>query len=259
MSDLLEPVLRDTFAKRADQLDPAAYRRLMAVDYRPRRLRIPLVPQIPVLPRIPVLPALGAVGLAGAVAALVVVFTLGSNPAPAFAGWSAIPTPARPGQIARALAICGLRRPVLIDSRGPFIAAVFPRPNGVATCLQGPGTIGGGTAQGEGRIHAGQIQTFEQTASSGRGSATMLDGRVGRGVAGVRFRLSNGRTVTATVRRGWYLAWWPGRPHGAVAQITTAAGTRSVPLPAIDQVGAGSCGAAGMGCASVGPGASVGG
>lgn len=247
MSDLLEPVLRDTFAKRAAQLDPAACRRLMAVDYRPRRLRIPL------------LPALGAAGLAGAVAALVVIFTLGSNPAPAFAGWSPTPTQARPGQIARALAICGLHRPVLIDSRGPFIAAVFARPGGVATCLQGPGTIGGGTAQGEGRLHAGQIQTFEQTASSARGSATMLDGRVGRGVTGVAIRLSNGRTVTATVRRGWYLAWWPGRPRGATAQITTAAGTRSVALPAMDRVGAGSCGSVGMGCASVGPGASVGG
>jgi hypothetical protein len=89
----------------------------------------------------------------------------------------------------------------------------------------------------------------------------MLDGRVASGVSGVSINLSNGRRVTATVSHGWYLAWWPGKPHAATARITRATGTRTVALPASAQVGAGSCGGGPIttSCASVGPGSSVGG
>ena len=94
MNDLLENVLRDTLSRRAAHVDPQARRRLLAIDYRPRRRRIPI------------LPAVGAVGLAGAAVALALIFTLGSTPAPAFAGWSPTPTQPRPGQISTALTAC---------------------------------------------------------------------------------------------------------------------------------------------------------
>lgn len=261
MSDLLEPVLRDTFEKRAAQLDPAARVRVMAVDYRPRQRRIRI------------LPALGAVGLAGAAAAIVLIFTLGSTPPPAsaFAGWSPVPTLARPGETAAAIARCRLGRPALIDTRGPFTAAVYanPRPPAVpgmptqqssppqppvkysvGSCFVGPGTMGSSASQSMGgRIRAGQIQVTEQTESGGSEDATMLDGRVGRGVTAVRIELSNGRRVTATVAHGWYLVWWPGRPHGAAAEITAGGRSRTFRLPALAEVGAGSC----SDCASAGP------
>jgi hypothetical protein len=89
----------------------------------------------------------------------------------------------------------------------------------------------------------------------------MLDGRVASGVTGVSINLSNGRRVTATVSHGWYLAWWPGKPHATTARIIRSTGTRTVALPASAQVGAGSCGGGPIttSCASVGPGSSVGG
>lgn len=245
MNDLLEPVLRDTFEKRAAQLDPAARARLVAIDYRPRRRRIP------------VLPTLGAAAVAGAAAALVLIFTLGSNPAPAFAGWTPRPTQPRPGQTMAAIARCHLGRPVLIDTRGPFTAAVYARPDAVGTCLNGASFSSGGTSSSPlVPVRPGRIQVTEQTVSGAPEQATVLDGRVGSGVRGVTIRLSDGRRVIATVAHGWYLAWWPGRPHGMAAQITVAGRTRTFRLPPSARVGAGSCGGA---CASVGPVMTVGG
>jgi hypothetical protein len=259
MSDLLEPVLRDTFEQRAGQLDPAARVRVLAVDYRPRQRRI--------------LPALGAAGLAGAAAAIALVFTLGSTPTPAsaFAGWSPVPTPARPGETAAAIAQCGLGRPALIDTRGPFTAAVYANPKpravpgmpsqqssppqppvkySVGSCFVGRGTMASAASQSTGdRVHPGQIQVTEHTVSGGSEDATVLDGRVGHGVTAVRIDLSNNRRVTATVAHGWYLAWWPGRAHGTAVEITAGGRSRTSRLPASAEVGAGSC----SGCASSGP------
>ena len=248
MRDLLEPALRDTLEKRAAQLDPAVRRRLMAIDYQPRRQRLP------------VLPALGVVGLAGAAVTLALIFTLGSSPAPAFAGWSPTPTSAKPGQAEAALARCRRGRSVLTDTRGPFTAQGYARPHGVGTCLQGPGVSLNSTTSMQPAIHGGAIEVFEQTTFSRGVAATLLDGRVAAGVRGVHINLSNGRRITATVAHGWYLAWWPGKPHATTAVITRAHRTQTVALPASATVGAGSCGGApGTACASVGPGASVGG
>lgn len=248
MTDLLEPLLRDTFDKRAAQIDPAARGRLMAIDYQPRRRRLP------------VLPALGVAGLAGAAVALALIFTLGSSPAPAFAGWSPMPTAAKPGQAATALARCRLGRPVLTDTRGPFTAEVYAKARGVGICLHGPGVFFSSTASMEPGLNGGAMEVFEQTTSSGGVAATLLDGRVASGVRRVRINLSNGRRVTATVEHGWYLAWWPGKPHGTTAKITRAHGTQTVALPVSATVGAGACGGSpGSACASSGPGTSVGG
>lgn len=250
MNDLLEPILRDTFEKRAAQLHPDARRRLMAIDYRPRRRRIP------------VLPALGATGLVGAAVALALIFTLGSSPTPAFAGWTPTPTRARPGETAAAMARCHLGRPVLIDTRGPFTAAVYARPDAVGTCLNGASFMSGGTSSSKlAPVGARQIQVTAQTVSAGPGAdATVLDGRAGAGVRGVAIRLSDGRTVRATVAHGWYLGWWPGTSRGTTVEIITRDGTHSFRLPALAAGGAGSCaGPSGGGCASVGPVISVGG
>lgn len=268
MNDLLEPVLRDTLQKRAAQLDPGARDRVLDVDYRPRTRRLRL------------LPALGAAGLAGAAAALVLIFTLGSNPAPAsaFAGWSATPTVARPGQTARAITWCRLGHPVIVDTRGPFTVALFPHarlkpPPGLptvtpamppppknkslGTCFYAPTVSSAGTSVSQlGPVRAGQIHVVAQSVSGGSESATVLDGRAGAGVSGVRIRLSDGKLVTATVVHGWYLVWWPGRPVAVRAEITAGGRRRAYSLPAAVQAGTGSC--AGW-CASIGPAVTVGG
>jgi hypothetical protein len=266
MSDLTETVLRETFHRQADRLDPSARRRVLAVDYRPRTRRIRLIP------------ALSAAGLVGAAAALALILTLGATPTPAFAGWTPTPTLASPGQTAAAIARCGLGGPVLIDTRGPFTVAVYahPKPQSVpglptqtsspaqppvrpsfGSCFIGrhvsaSATVGRPLAP----VRAGQIQATEQTVSGGDQYATMLDGRVGRGVSAVQIELSNGRRVTATVSHGWYLVWWPGRPHGSAVAITTRGRVQTFPLPASAEVGAGSSCQA---CASSGPAMTVGG
>jgi hypothetical protein len=261
VNDLLETILRDSFEKRAGQLDPDVRRRLMAVDYRPRTRWFLL------------LPALGAAGLAAAAVGLVLLFTLGSNPSPAsaFAGWSPTPTPTRPGQTAAAIAKCRLGRPVLVDTRGPFTAAVYANPKpllvpglprvkssppeppfkpAIGSCFVGPHVSGSSTTgAGLPRVGSGQIQLTEQTESGGAQDATVLDGRSGAGVTRLRFDLSNGRRVTATVAHGWYLVWWPGSPHATATEITTPEGTHTYELPPTAEVGAGSCGS----CASAGP------
>jgi hypothetical protein len=244
MSELLEHALRDTFQKRAAQRDPTAAARLLAVDYHPRRRRLPVVP------------VLGAVGLSGAAAVVAVVLTLGSSAAPAFAGWTPAPTRAAPGQIGAALRRCGSGAPVLTDTRGPYTAAVYPLPSGTGTCLQGGSMSFSGRASaiGDGSVAPGQIQTFASATNDSAGDAfTALDGHVGAGVTAVTIERSSGIAVTATVSRGWYLAWWPGLAHATTAQITTASGTHTTVLPPDATQGPPSCGGAG-GCASVGPG-----
>jgi hypothetical protein len=151
---------------------------------------------------------------------------------------------------------------VLVDTRGPFTAVLYAGANRFGTCLNGPDFTSGGTAPArEVTVHPGQVSVFEQTASGGRSAATMLDGRTGAGVTGVRIRLSNGRLATATVVRGWYLVWWPGRVHGTTVTIETSKGAHTIALPASDRVGAGSscAGPPGTGCATIGFGTAVGG
>ena len=57
-----------------------------------------------------------------------------------------------------------------------------------------------------------------------------MSGVVGHGVTGVTFVLQDGTHVQATVRDGWYLAWWPGSAKldatdPVAIKVTTSAGT----------------------------------
>jgi hypothetical protein len=56
-------------------------------------------------------------------------------------------------------------------------------------------------------------------------------GRVGPGVTGIDIALPGGRTVRASVRSGWWAAWWPGHEGGESDTVRivvhTAAGNQS--------------------------------
>ena len=76
------------------------------------------------------------------------------------------------------------------------------------------------------------------TLDGGMGATGMGDrwyseaaGRVGAGVTGVDIAMPGGRTVRASVRDGWWAAWWPGHEGGETATIQivvhTANGSRS--------------------------------
>ena len=71
------------------------------------------------------------------------------------------------------------------------------------------------------------------------GTETWAYGRAGRDVRGVTLILKNRRAVSAEVKNGWYMAWWPGR--GAYAPqpyvqptsvlVKTTRGTVVSPMP----------------------------
>jgi hypothetical protein len=224
MTDLLEDDLREALAHRAARMTPEASARLRAVDYHPRsrwmdsrRGRR----------------TLGALGLSGAAAAVGAAILIGSSAAPAFAGWTASPTAPRPGQLAAAQQHCGAGAgtPVLTDTRGPYTVSIYADGS---TCLEGSGikisaSGGGGSASG---IPAGQIQLNGLGESDSEGHAlTMVDGRIGAGVTGVTITRSDGSSVQATVKNGWYLAWWPGTERAVTAQVAGASGTSTQSFP----------------------------
>jgi hypothetical protein len=224
MNDQIEFDLREALRARAAQVPAAAAVRLAGLDYRPRTRRL----------RPPV--AIGAVASAAvAVGALVVVISLGAGASNAFAGWSAKPTKAAPGQLAAAQAACRRSQsPVdglplaLADTRGPFTFAVYADSESTATCIQGPGFVSLSVAQGTAPVSvpADRVQ-LAGAHSSDRGGHLFgfAYGRTGSGVSAVTLVLADGSQVQATVTNGWFVAWWPSDQQLKSAQLTTAAGT----------------------------------
>jgi hypothetical protein len=224
MSDLLVDDLREALADRAARVTPAASARLRAIDYHPRSRRLASRRG---------LSALGAVGLTGAAAAAGAVILLGSSAAPAFAGWTRSPTQPLPGQLAAAQQRCstGSGTPILTDTRGPYTASIYADGS---TCVDGNGieissAWGGGATSS---IPAGTVRLNGAGESDSDGHAlTMVDGPVGAGVTGVTITRSNGSSVQATVKNGWYLAWWPGTARAVTAQVASAGGTSTQSFP----------------------------
>jgi hypothetical protein len=221
MTDLLEHDLRDALADRAARFSREASTRLRAVDYHPRSRWLPSRP------------ALGALGLSGAAAAAGAAVLLASGAAPAFAGWTASPTAPLRGQLAGAQQRCGTGAgtPVLSDTRGPYTASIYADGS---TCVEGNGimisssTGGGGTSS----VAAGAIALNGAGQSDSDGHAlTMVDGPIGTGVTGVSITRSDGTSVQATVKNGWYLAWWPGTERAVTAQVASASGTSAQSFP----------------------------
>jgi hypothetical protein len=222
MSDLLEHDLREAFADQAARITPEASARLRAVDYHPRSGR---------LSSRRAKGTVGALGLSAAAAVAGAVVLLGSSAAPAFAGWTSSPTTPRPGQLAAARQCAtGSGTPVLTDTRGPYTASIYA--DG-ATCLQGNGIeISGGGGGNAADAAAGTIELNGAGESDSDGHAlTMVDGRIGSGVTGVTITRSDGSSVQATVKNGWYLAWWPGSEHAVTARVASANGTSTQSFP----------------------------
>lgn len=221
MTDLLEHDLRDALADRAAHTPRAASARLRAVDYHPRSRSLPPWP------------ALGALGLSGAAAAAGAAILLGSGAAPAFAGWTASPTAPLPGQLAGAAQRCDTSAgtPVLTDTRGPYTASIYADGS---TCVEGNGITISSTSGGGGKssVPAGAIELNGAGQSDSDGHAlTMVDGPIGPGVTSVTITRSDGSSIQATVKNGWYLAWWPGTERAVTARVASASGPSAQSFP----------------------------
>lgn len=239
MSDLLEHDLREALTDRAALITRESSARLRAVDYHPRSRSLPSRP------------ALAALGLSAAAAAAGTAILLGSSAAPAFAGWTASPTAPLRGQLAAAQQQCGkgAGTPVLTDTRGPYTASIYA--NG-SNCVEGNGIMinsstGGGGTSG---IPAGTIELNGAGESDSDGHAlTMVDGPIGADVTGVTITRSDGSPVQATVKNGWYLAWWPGAERALTAQVASASGNNTQFFPTAPDHPSPAC-PAGAHCAS---------
>ncbi len=120
---------------------------------------------------------------------------------------------------------------VLTDTRGPYTASIYADGS---TCLEGNGiTISSGTGGGgKSSVPAAVIELNGAGESDSDGHAlTIVDGAVGAGVTGVTITRSDGSSVQATVKNGWYLAWWPGTEHAVAARVASPSGTRTESFP----------------------------
>lgn len=175
-------------------------------------------------------------GLAGAVAAVVAALSLTGGASNAFAGWTPTPTAPAKAQLATAMAYCDRNIPMpglplrLADARGPFTILVYSRGGASDFCTVGPSihNASGWTSSPPVRPAAGRLflWTDHTFITDGQSYGTMI-ANVGRAVRAVTVRLEDGLDVTATVERGWAVAWWPGAHHVAAAQLTTATGPRT--------------------------------
>jgi hypothetical protein len=233
MADQFEQSLREVLSQRAGQFDHDSIARLQAIDYHPRRRRVPKWPTV------------GVVGVGGT-AAVAAAVALVSGAAPAFAGWKAAPTPPKPGQLAQADQACGagLGTPVLTDTRGPYTAAIYATSTTGDLCLSGNGVSLSSSSSSAAPVSVdpGQIQPGGGGMRDSAGNAlTMVDGRTGAGVTAVTIDLSDGTSVQATVAGGWYLAWWPGSVTATNAQVTSSSGTSTVAFPSTPTLEAPAC------------------
>jgi hypothetical protein len=255
MNDMLETRLRDALAARADEIPASAVRRVRDWDYAPRTrdLRPPI--------------AGGALACAAVAGGLAVTLGL-SHPSPAFAGWKAHPTGARPGEVSDAGSSCvgklqavsgsaadraataqtgqpllpalSSLSQVLSDTRGPFTFLIYASSDGSASaaCFTAPGFTSASEMRAAGPVTpvaTDGVSVMRQSQATSQGNGyTFIEGQVGSGVSQVTLNLSDGSTVQASTENGWFAAWWPGSADATTASLTTSTGTTTATLPTPD-------------------------
>jgi hypothetical protein len=221
----LETGLRTALHERAARIHASPD--LLATDYRPRTRRI----------RPPVAIGGGLAIVAGAAAA---VLSLAGGAGNAFAGWTPQPTAPTRAQLAAAEAYCAKNVPdpglplKLIDARGPFTFVVYSDGSSNDFCTTGPSftNASGWSTSPPVRVPAGRLYLWAEHTTTTAGRAyTFVIARAGDGVSGANLTLEDGSDVTATVRNGWAVAWWPGSHQVSSAQLTTASGTQTQTFP----------------------------
>jgi hypothetical protein len=176
----------------------------------------------------------------------------------ALAAWTARPTSADPAQISAAEAHCapslgqvgaaqpvpadkqgptlpgGPWSPVIIDTRGNLTLALYSG-DGTATmaCLAGPSFVwlNPVATSSEQPVTDNTASLDEVTVRGAAGDVyTIAVGRSGSAVTGVGLQRVDGSVVTATVRNGRFLAWWPESEGVKALSVTTNTGTHDYPV-----------------------------
>ncbi len=180
----------------------------------------------------------GVSGIAAAsgVGVLAAALSLFGGASTAFAGWTSQPTTPTAAQLAATEAYCASNVPdpglplKLVDARGPFTFLVYSDGSSNAFCTSGPSfqNASGWSTSPPVTVPAGRLflWTDHVTAANGQPYGSMI-AQAGAGVTAANLTLDNGAEVTATVKNGWAVAWWPGAHHVASAQLTTRSGTKT--------------------------------
>lgn len=142
--------------------------------------------------------------------------------------------------------------PVLAVARGRYTAQIYVEGKKVYHCVSdgNRGHTGVGFDGGLLTLHAAPAPDQLGLPAGGGGSAPGFAGsaphqqsvvlhdlgRAGSDVSAVAFVFADGTTVDATVKNGWYFAWWPARNGFFGAQprsvrVTTLSRTTTSPMP----------------------------
>lgn len=148
----------------------------------------------------------------------------------AYASWSATPQSVLQSDIDAAAVACrhqlrggsldvSRAALVLAERRGDYVVLLYRTdlPDMSGSCLvhEPPGSahptqVESGSGGSSGPTTPALPRSYTQGTVSELHGVTVTDGAVGAGVIGVTIH-AVGRTVTASVSKGRYVAWWPGR------------------------------------------------
>ncbi len=158
-----------------------------------------------------------------------------SGAAPAGAAWSAVPRPLAAPDAEELARTCSARlpagttpggtstpvTPVLAERRGTSSAVLMGGADNAGVCLQGRNFWAAGRTEAP-PLKAGQALDVQENGGNVTegDAARYVYGRAGSAVTAVSVDTSDGRRVTATVKDGFFFAWWP---SGADPTTVTAA------------------------------------
>jgi hypothetical protein len=194
--------------------------------------------------RVPIRP----LALAGALVVAVLLWALSTRPgvvgpAVAFVGWKPIPGAADPALAAGAVDKCHAEGADLVaqDQRGNAATLLFAAGEEMTICLvveDSTGTIvsaaSGGThlATQRGAISVDTGMTVP--ANPDWPGLRILAGRASTAVATVTVTRSDGVEIRATVKSGYFVAWWPSDTPGSTVTARDAGGAIVAVEPAFD-------------------------
>lgn len=178
----------------------------------------------------------------GAVAAVAVPALVPGAAEKAVASWTAMPSSRTGEQVLDQARLCAANEVsgvstaspsdvLLAEQRGEATLLIMRKDNGtVVECLSAGddqfASMGLADAAGPPAPPAG-IVTLETMSSLGEGDGmwSNIVGLAGPGVTAVEIRLDNGKVLQASVKAGWWAAWWPGPEGGEVDSLTVVART----------------------------------
>ncbi|HUQ55627.1 hypothetical protein [Lentzea sp.] len=127
----------------------------------------------------------------------------------------------------------------VVDQRGSMTLVLFTGPQSQSECFHTPDThsvSGSGRASGLEPLGEKLYLSYGSSMRSERDGSnpmSVLPARVSPEVGKVRVDTGDGLRVTATIGKGWMLAWWPSRAHATSVTLYDHDGRELGTQPAV--------------------------